>query len=127
MLNGVPSLLQTSAQVHQGNSGGLLLNERGEFLGMITSNARHTENEKSILIPSLNFSIPIHLMNGPIRNFLQDGKSKHLNEFNKPNRNLRNLWEFRDQDLIGKDSKFLKFLDKIENMEFQKSNNISKL
>jgi peroxisomal leader peptide-processing protease len=126
MLNGVPSLLQTSAQVHQGNSGGLLLNERGDFLGMITSNARHIENEKSILIPSLNFSIPIHLMNGPIKKFLQDGKSKHLNEFNKPNRNLRNLWEFRDQDLIGKDSKFLKFLDKIENLEFQK-NNISKL
>jgi hypothetical protein len=35
-------MLQSSAAVHGGNSGGMLLNGEGVVLGMVTSNVRHT-------------------------------------------------------------------------------------
>ena len=37
-----PSMLQSSAAVHGGNSGGMMLNADGVVLGMVTSNVRHT-------------------------------------------------------------------------------------
>ena len=35
-------MLQSSAAVHGGNSGGMMLNADGVVLGMVTSNVRHT-------------------------------------------------------------------------------------
>ena len=41
-LSATPSMLQSSAAVHGGNSGGMMLNADGVVLGMVTSNVRHT-------------------------------------------------------------------------------------
>ena len=63
----VPVLLQTSALVHHGNSGGLVLNAKGDWIGMVTSNAKFATGTttlsdhvkpQAMIIPSLNFAIP---------------------------------------------------------------------
>jgi hypothetical protein len=47
-------MLQTSAPVHFGNSGGLLLNSRGQFIGLVTAMAKAKR-----VLPNLNFSLPL--------------------------------------------------------------------
>ena len=72
-----PSMLQSSAAVHGGNSGGMLVNAQGVVLGMVTSNVRHTpppnsyddaatrkakdkqSEEGGALLVELNFSMPL--------------------------------------------------------------------
>eukprot|EP01080_Neovahlkampfia_damariscottae_P005403 gene5403-9216_t len=123
-----PCLLQSTAMVHQGNSGGILLNKDGMFLGIITSNLKFKENDEiETLIPSVNFSIPIHQLN-LIYSFLNDGNMNHLLKFNKFNKKLKNIWEFNDQDDDDDDTnddlknlKFLKFIKSLENEEFKES------
>ena len=58
--HGLPMILQTSASVFRGDSGGMIVSgETGRLLGMITSNARQAD---SGIIPKLNFSIPSTLL-----------------------------------------------------------------
>mmetsp|Transcript_1422 Transcript_1422/g.2077 ORF Transcript_1422/g.2077 Transcript_1422/m.2077 type:complete len:577 (+) Transcript_1422:187-1917(+) len=54
-----PALLQTSASVFRGHSGGLLADHRGNFIGMLTSNAKHSNGD---IIPTINFSIPVNVL-----------------------------------------------------------------
>eukprot|EP00946_MAST-07B_sp_MAST-7B-sp1_P004035 g4035.t1 len=57
---GIPMILQTSASVFRGDSGGMVISEEtGRILGMITSNARQAD---AGIIPELNFSIPSTLL-----------------------------------------------------------------
>lgn len=77
-VGGVPAQLQSDAQVHDGNSGGMLVNSNMELLGIITSNARHQmEPEKtdspSVIIPKLNFSIPVSRMKPIVQAIEKDG------------------------------------------------------
>ncbi|KAG2618372.1 hypothetical protein PVAP13_3NG079548 [Panicum virgatum] len=51
----MPVMLQTTAAVHPGASGGILVNRHGLMVGIITSNAKHGAGST---IPHLNFSIP---------------------------------------------------------------------
>ncbi|XP_031491296.1 glyoxysomal processing protease, glyoxysomal isoform X2 [Nymphaea colorata] len=52
----VPAMLETTAAVHPGGSGGGVFNSRGHLIGLVTSNARHS---RGTIIPHLNFSIPL--------------------------------------------------------------------
>lgn len=122
-IGGIPTMIQTSAQVHKGNSGGLLVNAKGEFLGLITSNLKHnlnngSENESSVLIPSLNFVIPVERL-AKIDEYLKKDL-KLLLEYDRYNKQIKDLWEFREPS--EKPSKFMEFMDKI-----QKGGKISKL
>ncbi|XP_062180028.1 glyoxysomal processing protease, glyoxysomal isoform X2 [Phragmites australis] len=51
----VPVMLQTTAAVHPGASGGVLVDSHGRMVGLVTSNAKHGGGST---IPHLNFSIP---------------------------------------------------------------------
>jgi S1-C subfamily serine protease len=70
-----PCLVQTSALVHMGNSGGAIINDHGELVGLVTSNIKHLNDRSSDsqktekLIPSMNFSIPPHALH-PIVDYL---------------------------------------------------------
>ncbi|VFQ58873.1 unnamed protein product [Cuscuta campestris] len=50
-----PAMLETTAAVHPGGSGGAVVNSDGFMIGLVTSNARHGGGT---VIPYLNFSIP---------------------------------------------------------------------
>jgi hypothetical protein len=64
----VPCCVQTSAQVHMGNSGGAIVNEQGQLVGLVTSNTkllndRNADAQKTTkLIPTMNFAIPPHAL-----------------------------------------------------------------
>ena len=53
-------MLQSTAAVHSGASGGALVSRGGELLGIITSNIRDASNSTSF--PHINFSIPTSLV-----------------------------------------------------------------
>jgi serine protease DegS len=77
-VHGVPAQLQTDAQVHDGNSGGMLVNSNMELLGIVTSNARHQMDpdwmdSPSVIIPKLNFSIPVSRMKPIVKAIEKDG------------------------------------------------------
>ncbi|TKY71725.1 Glyoxysomal processing protease [Spatholobus suberectus] len=50
-----PAMLETTAAIHPGASGGAVINSDGHMIGLVTSNARHGGGA---VIPHLNFSIP---------------------------------------------------------------------
>jgi hypothetical protein len=99
--NGKPGVIQTTAAVHNGNSGGALINKyvlfpshlvalsahaltrtrisAGRVVGMVTCNMRRKGSEdeaasSGVIIPRLNFSIPVHLL-GPVLSFVSDPSS----------------------------------------------------
>eukprot|EP00775_Hariotina_reticulata_P010447 gene10447-biopygen9974 len=49
-----PSMVISTAAVHAGASGGALVNDAGELIGLVTSNARHA---RGTTLPHLNFCI----------------------------------------------------------------------
>lgn len=55
-LEGRPALLQTCASVFRGHSGGMLCDAQGRYMGIITSNAKHSDGS---IIPEINFAVPI--------------------------------------------------------------------
>ena len=121
-VGGIPTMIQTCAQVHKGNSGGLLVNGNGELLGLITSNARHQvhtkDSTRDILIPSLNFSIPVDRLKF-IDLALRKNDLNILEEYNKTNKHIQDMWEFKDIDETKKPKKFQDFLEKVK--EFKSS------
>lgn len=57
--NTTPSIVQSSACVYRGDSGGMLLDQHGQLIGMITSNAKQADNS---IIPRINFSVPKNIL-----------------------------------------------------------------
>ncbi|XP_051128923.1 glyoxysomal processing protease, glyoxysomal isoform X2 [Andrographis paniculata] len=84
-----PAMLETTAAVHPGSSGGAVVNSDGCMIGLVTSNAKHGGGT---VIPHLNFSIPCAALE-PIMKFAKDMKDpSFLEELEKPNENLSSVW-----------------------------------
>ncbi|CAA0825275.1 Glyoxysomal processing protease- glyoxysomal [Striga hermonthica] len=60
-----PVMLETTAAVHPGSSGGAVVKSDGHMIGLVTSNAKHGGGT---VIPHLNFSIPCAALE-PVFNF----------------------------------------------------------
>ncbi|KAF0923360.1 hypothetical protein E2562_006269 [Oryza meyeriana var. granulata] len=84
----IPVMLQTTAAVHPGASGGVLLNSLGRMVGLITSNAKHGGGST---IPHLNFSIPCKSLE-MVFNYSAKGDFKILEQLDKPNEVLSSIW-----------------------------------
>ncbi|XVE51371.1 hypothetical protein DITRI_Ditri02bG0034800 [Diplodiscus trichospermus] len=84
-----PAMLETTAAVHPGGSGGAVVNSDGRLIGLVTSNARHGGGT---VIPHLNFSIPsVVLM--PIFQFARDMQDfTPLQILDQPNEHLSSVW-----------------------------------
>ncbi|EXC18086.1 Glyoxysomal processing protease [Morus notabilis] len=84
-----PVMLETTAAVHPGGSGGAVVNSNGHMIGLVTSNARHGGGT---VIPHLNFSIPcLALM--PIFKFSKDMQDiSLLDTLDQPNEHLSSVW-----------------------------------
>ncbi|KAM7530652.1 hypothetical protein LguiB_034062 [Lonicera macranthoides] len=84
-----PAMIETTAAVHPGGSGGAVVNSDGHMIGLVTSNARHGGGT---VIPHLNFSIPCAAL-GPIFKFSKDTKDfSLLEELEIPNEHLSSVW-----------------------------------
>ncbi|CAL4908903.1 unnamed protein product [Urochloa decumbens] len=85
---GMPVMLQTTAAVHPGASGGLLVNSHGRMVGIVTSNAKHGGGNT---IPHLNFSIPCKSLE-TIFKYSEIGEPAILEQLDKPNEVLSLVW-----------------------------------
>uniref|UniRef100_A0A1J3DRU1 Glyoxysomal processing protease, glyoxysomal n=1 Tax=Noccaea caerulescens TaxID=107243 RepID=A0A1J3DRU1_NOCCA len=84
-----PSMLETTAAVHPGGSGGAVVNSSGHMIGLVTSNARHGAGT---VIPHLNFSIPCAIL-APIFKFAEDMQNMEiLQTLDQPNEELSLIW-----------------------------------
>ncbi|CAM0954796.1 unnamed protein product [Alopecurus aequalis] len=84
----MPVMLQTTAAVHPGASGGVLVNSHGRMVGLITSNAKHGGGST---IPRLNFSIPCQSLEMVFK-YSENGDSTILEQLDKPNELLSSVW-----------------------------------
>ena len=107
---GSPTLLQTNAIVQRGNSGGLIINTKGNFLGIITSNSQHNIDNKVQYIPKLNYAIPVNKLK-PIHQFLKSKDVSYLNGYNKKNKQISKIWNFENSDNDIKLNKFMEFFN----------------
>ncbi|CAA7015742.1 unnamed protein product [Microthlaspi erraticum] len=84
-----PAMLETTAAVHPGGSGGAVVNSSGHMIGLVTSNARHGAGT---VIPHLNFSIPCAIL-APIFKFAEDMQNVEiLQTLDQPNEELSSIW-----------------------------------
>ncbi|KAL5774430.1 hypothetical protein ACOSP7_011987 [Xanthoceras sorbifolium] len=87
--SGYPVMLETTAAIHPGGSGGAVVNLDGHMIGLVTSNARHGGGT---VIPHLNFSIPCAVL-APIFRFARDMQDLSiLQKLDQPNKNLASVW-----------------------------------
>ncbi|KAJ3698861.1 hypothetical protein LUZ61_002566 [Rhynchospora tenuis] len=86
--SGIPVMLQTTAAVHPGASGGAVVNSDGRLVGLITSNAKHGSGSN---IPHMNFSIPCKSLE-PVFKYSEQGKISILEQLDKPNEVLSAVW-----------------------------------
>ncbi|XP_042435588.1 glyoxysomal processing protease, glyoxysomal-like isoform X2 [Zingiber officinale] len=84
----VPVMLQTTAAVHPGASGGAVVNSDGHMIGLITSNAKHGDRST---IPHLNFCIPCAALL-PIFRFSDERNFSILKVLDEPNDLLSSVW-----------------------------------
>lgn len=85
-----PAMLETTAAVHPGGSGGVVVNSWGRMIGLVTSNARHSGGT---VIPHLNFSIPCAALKSVFT--FAKGDTKDLSilyNIDKPNELLSAVW-----------------------------------
>ncbi|XP_028776760.1 glyoxysomal processing protease, glyoxysomal isoform X1 [Neltuma alba] len=85
----LPAMLETTAAVHPGASGGAVVNSDGHMIGLVTSNARHSGGT---VIPHLNFSIPCAAL-APIYVFSKDMKNLSvLRVLDEPDEYISSVW-----------------------------------
>ncbi|CAI0407511.1 unnamed protein product [Linum tenue] len=85
----IPAMLETTAAVHSGGSGGAVVNSDGQMIGLVTSNTRHG---RGTIIPHLNFSIPCAAL-APIFEFSKDMEDiTLLKQLDQSNKDLSSVW-----------------------------------
>ncbi|PIA35196.1 hypothetical protein AQUCO_03600095v1 [Aquilegia coerulea] len=85
----VPAMLETTAAVHAGGSGGAIVNSEGHMIGLVTSNAKHGGGT---IVPHLNFSIPSKALES-IFKFSEDMQDLSiLQELDQPSEHLSSVW-----------------------------------
>ena len=90
MHKGKPAIVQSSACVFRGDSGGMLLDQQGYLLGMITSNAKQADGS---IIPRINFSIPKSLLEPMSR---VEGFIEYMKSLDTDDQELQSLWNLED-------------------------------
>jgi len=114
-IDGKPCLIETTAVVHAGNSGGVLLTKEGRFLGMVTSNAKQIGSNK--VIPRINFSIPREELL-PFFVFARNEDMNVLRSYDDIQEIKKSLWKLQLRPSLRSvpqpSSKFQSFLQEME-------------
>jgi hypothetical protein len=92
-LRGKAQIIETSARVHRGVSGGILTNKLGQFVGLVTSNARQKDGR---IVPNINFSIPARHLRA-LKEYLSAGDEElvALQSFEVRDEECAALWKLR--------------------------------
>ncbi|KAF9956994.1 hypothetical protein BGZ65_002296, partial [Modicella reniformis] len=90
--NKQPVMLLSSAPVHRGNSGGVLVNTDGYFVGLVTGNGKTSTGRT---ITHLNFAIPLEAITVAVNSFLMNGDRKWLDRLNSPPSRIDDIWSLR--------------------------------
>ncbi len=92
-LRGKAQIIETSARVHRGVSGGILTNKHGQFIGLVTSNARQKDGR---IVPNINFSIPARHLRA-ISEYLSGAEEEltALQSFEVRDEECAALWKLR--------------------------------
>jgi serine protease DegS len=67
------NFIQTDAAINAGNSGGALINARGELIGINTA-VLNKSNGGSISVEGIGFAIPVNLARGVMKDILDHGR-----------------------------------------------------
>uniref|UniRef100_A0A1D1XJL6 Glyoxysomal processing protease, glyoxysomal n=1 Tax=Anthurium amnicola TaxID=1678845 RepID=A0A1D1XJL6_9ARAE len=116
-----PVMLQTTAAVYPGMSGGAVISLDGRMIGLVTSNARHAGGSN---IPHLNFSLPCAALKLIFKFAAEELDSSIFDILDKPNSFLSSVWALMPppspspgpqaqldiKNKEGKGSRFAKFL-----------------
>ncbi len=70
-VSAIEGFIQTDAAINEGNSGGALINARGELIGINTAAL-----SQSLGISGISFAIPVNLVRGVSEAILKDGRVK---------------------------------------------------
>ncbi|KAF9095045.1 hypothetical protein BGX29_009204 [Mortierella sp. GBA35] len=89
---GKPAMLLSSAPVHRGNSGGVLVNTDGQFVGLVTGNGKTSTGRT---ITHLNFAIPLDAITVAVNAYLVDEDRKRLDRLNTPPMRVDDIWSLR--------------------------------
>ncbi|KAG0287142.1 hypothetical protein BGZ96_008898 [Linnemannia gamsii] len=87
-----PVMLLSSAPVHRGNSGGVLVNTDGQFVGLVTGNGKTSTGRT---ITHLNFAIPLDAITVAVNAYLLDEDRKWLDRLNTPPIRVDDIWSLR--------------------------------
>ncbi|KAF9946201.1 hypothetical protein BGZ70_003334 [Mortierella alpina] len=90
--NDQPAMLLSSVPVHRGNSGGVLVNTEGHFVGLVTGNGKTSTGRT---ITHLNFAIPIEAMTAAVNAYLADEDRRWLDRLNTPPTRIDDIWSLR--------------------------------
>ncbi|KAG0258486.1 hypothetical protein BG011_003259 [Mortierella polycephala] len=90
--NREPTMMITSAPVHQGNSGGVIVNTEGHFIGLVTGNGKTSTGRT---ITHLNFAIPLEAMTDTVNSYLASEDRRWLDRFNGPPARISEIWALR--------------------------------
>ncbi|KAF8923786.1 hypothetical protein BGZ58_002523 [Dissophora ornata] len=90
--NKQPVMLLSSAPVHRGNSGGVLVNTEGFFVGLVTGNGKTSTGRT---ITHLNFAIPLEAIAASVNAYLVDEDRKWLDRLNAPPPRIDDIWSLR--------------------------------
>ena len=91
--DGEPAIVQSTARVYRGDSGGMLLDDEGKLIGVVTSNARSFDGS---IIPSINFSVPKNLFAPLVE---PKNAIEHMERLDRADQNLDALWNLEDVEL----------------------------
>jgi serine protease DegS len=67
------NFIQTDAAINAGNSGGALINSRGELIGINTA-VLNKSNSGNLSVEGIGFAIPVNLARGVMRDILDHGR-----------------------------------------------------
>ncbi|CAC5409704.1 TYSND1 [Mytilus coruscus] len=89
-INNVPVMIQTTCAVHAGASGGAIVNQYGQLVGIPVSNAKDTESKATY--PHINMCIPIATVAPIIQQYMASRDASILGNLTIKHKHVKKLW-----------------------------------
>ncbi|KAI5745629.1 hypothetical protein M8J76_012915 [Diaphorina citri] len=88
-------MIQTSCSVHSGASGGALLNQSGDLIGLVVCNVMDSLDSVTVVYPRVNMAVPICAFYSTLMAYLRTKDPSVLNSLNVSNTEVRQIWNLQ--------------------------------